>query len=97
GVEPSRAVGDAGGGLAGLIAAIAAGDERTARRLLAEHPELAQARAEVGATRAEAKEHFLEAIGHYVYAGDSALHVAAAAHAPDLVDTLIGRGPTWRR
>lgn len=92
GVGGGSAVGDAGAGLAGLIAAVAAGDEVTVRRLLIDDPALARTRSEAGATRAQAKEHFLEEIDHYVYAGDSALHVAAAAHAPGLVDTLVGAG-----
>ena len=35
---------------------------------------------------------FIAEIGHYVYAGDTALHVAAAAQAPDLVVALVGAG-----
>jgi ankyrin repeat protein len=74
--------------LDGLISAIARGDQRLARQLLAADPELARARVAVGATRAEARAHFLDDIGHYVYAGDTALHVAAAAHSADLVTAL---------
>ena len=66
-------------GLDALIGAITAGDGIAAGRLLAEHPELAHGRAAQGATRTEAKAYWLEAIGHYVYAGDTALHVAAGA------------------
>jgi hypothetical protein len=79
-------------GLDALIGAITAGDGIAAGRLLAEHPELAQDRAAQGATRAEAKAHWLEAIGHYLYAGDTALHVAAAAHTADLVEPLVAAG-----
>jgi hypothetical protein len=68
-----------------MIAAIAAGDEATVGRLLAERPDLAQARVKVGATREESTDSWLDEIEHYVYAGDTALHVAAAAHAADLV------------
>jgi hypothetical protein len=75
-------------GLTALIAAIAAGDEVTCGRLLAERPDLAQARVKVGATRAESTDYWLDEIGHYVYAGDTALHVVAAAHAADLVGAL---------
>jgi len=78
--------------LDGLISAIASGDQRLAQQLLAADPGLARARVEVGATRREARAHFIDDIGHYVYAGDTALHVAAAAHSPDLVRALTAAG-----
>ena len=78
--------------LDGLIAAIAGGDRSLARQLLAADQDLARARVAVGATRAEARAHFIDDIGHYVYAGDTALHIAAAAHSPDLVPALAAAG-----
>jgi Ankyrin repeats (many copies) len=75
-----------------LVRAIAAGDAAAAEELLAASPELAGARAEHGATRQSAAEYFLADIGHHLYAGDTALHVAAAGHRPDLARSLIGRG-----
>jgi hypothetical protein len=45
-----------------------------------------------GATQRLASEYFLSEIAHYVYAGDTALHIAAAAFNPALVSDLIGRG-----
>ena len=78
--------------LDGLIAAIVTGDQQRARQQLAADPELARARVAVGATRAEARAHFIDDIGHYVYAGDSALHIAAAAHSPPLVTALTAAG-----
>ena len=53
---------------------------------------LASARAEDGATRQEAKAHFLDEIQHYVYAGDTALHIAAAAYRLEIVRRLIAMG-----
>jgi hypothetical protein len=79
-------------GLTRLIEAITAGDEATAAQLLAERPALAQARMQKGATRAEATNYWLDQIDHYVYAGDTALHVAAAAHATDVVSVLVLAG-----
>jgi hypothetical protein len=79
-------------GLDGLIAAVIARDEPAVGELLAASPELAQARVTTGATRAEASPHFHDGIGHYIYAGDTALHVAAAAHAPGLVSRLTEAG-----
>jgi Ankyrin repeats (many copies) len=78
--------------LARLIEAIVAGDKATFDDLLAADPELASATVAAGATRAEAKDHFFGEIAHYVYAGDTALHMAAAAHAPDLVQALVSTG-----
>jgi hypothetical protein len=75
-----------------LVRAIVAGDAATAEALLAASPELATAHAERGATRQDAADHYLGAIGHYLYAGDTALHVAAAGHRPDVARSLIRRG-----
>jgi hypothetical protein len=78
--------------LARLIEAIVARDRATFDGLLAARPELASARVKAGATRAHAKDYFFDEIAHYVYAGDTACHMAAAAHAPDFVDVLVARG-----
>lgn len=75
-----------------LLRAIAAGDAATARTFLNRDPGLARTAAGHGATRDAAAPHFLAAIGHYVYAGDTALHIAGAAHAPDLVAHLLALG-----
>jgi ankyrin repeat protein len=78
--------------LLALSRAIAAHDEAAVKRLLAASPALATARLTTGATRREAAAYFLEEIRHYVYAGDSALHVAAAAHHPSLAGALLKAG-----
>jgi ankyrin repeat protein len=75
-----------------LMEAIAQGDDDAVSRLLADAPGLAQATLHEGATRTAAKAHFLTAIGHYVYAGDTALHVAAAAHSPGIARMLLDLG-----
>lgn len=75
-----------------LMKAIAAGDEATALALLEGAPALATAALSQGATRAAARENFLNEIAHYVYAGDTALHVAAAAHRPEVARALIAVG-----
>jgi hypothetical protein len=59
---------------------------------LAGAPALSSARVAVGATRQAAKPHFLDEIAHYVYAGDTALHIAAAAYRPAIVRMLIAMG-----
>jgi len=75
-----------------LVRAIAADDAAAAEALLAASPDLARACAQRGATRQDAADHFLADIGHYVYAGDTALHVAAAGHRPEIARSLIRRG-----
>jgi hypothetical protein len=78
--------------LAHFVGAIVAGDRVTFAELLAANPELVTARVKTGATRAQAKDNFFEEIAHYVYAGDTALHMAAAAHAAGLVEALVAAG-----
>src|SRR3954464_15075695 len=81
-----------GADLTALLRAIANGEGEAARALLRGSPDLARAAAQEGATRQSPAPHFLEAIGHYVYAGDTALHVAAAAHRADLARLLLELG-----
>jgi hypothetical protein len=71
---------------------IAQGDRGRALGLLAAAPELALARLAVGATRDRAATFFLDEIDHHVYAGDTALHIAAAAYEADLVRELVRAG-----
>ena len=78
--------------LMALATAISRGDQERAKQLLAESPELASAVLGTGASRQTAEDYFLCGIGHYVYGGDTALHVAAAAHDVGLVRQLIGAG-----
>jgi ankyrin repeat protein len=78
--------------LRALFGAIARRERSEVSRLLTEGPELARQASVVGATRAEAKAYYFEEIAHYVYAGDTALHVAAAAYAVDIARELASRG-----
>jgi ankyrin repeat protein len=75
-----------------LMGAIAAGHADEVSLMLEATPALASASADVGATRSEAATYYLDEINHYVYAGDTALHVAAAAHSPDVVRALLEAG-----
>src|SRR5215471_11168447 len=64
-----------------FIRLVVAGDtDRVARRLSAA-PALATTASPAGATRQQATAFFFTAIAHYLYAGDTALHMAAAAAA----------------
>jgi len=66
-----------------LLAAIVA-DEDTAVRVVRATPEIVQARI--------ADERLVEEIPHQLYAGDTALHLAAAALRPHIVGALIDAG-----
>jgi hypothetical protein len=79
-----------------LVQAIVAGDVAAAARMLAASPELARERAAAGATRQDASANFLVEIGHYIYAGDTALHIAAAAYQKRIALDLIARGADVR-
>ena len=75
-----------------LVRAIVAGDAACVSRLLAASPPLASACFHTGATRQMAKTYYLDQIERYVFAGDTALHIAAAAYQPEVVRKLITAG-----
>ena len=75
-----------------LLRTIADRDLVATARALGTSPELVRAGIVHGATRQRPKAYFLEGILHHVYEGDTALHVAAAAHAPEVVRDLLARG-----
>lgn len=75
-----------------LVAAIVAGDHATVEMMLADAPDLAVATFREGATRKNAQAYFLHAIGRYLVAGDTALHIAAAAYRESIVRALIEAG-----
>jgi hypothetical protein len=67
-------------------------DARAATRSIQAHPELASAPLVVGASREAAASYFIDEIRHYMYGGDTALHIAAAAYRTALVRELIALG-----
>lgn len=79
-------------GFRSLVAAIVSGDGARVSLLLEASPELATAVLPTGATRKTAKANFLDSIKRYLYAGDTPLHIAAAAYQTELVRTLIKAG-----
>jgi ankyrin repeat protein len=70
--------------LMGLAGAIVRGDQARVFDLLAGASELASARL--------AGEYFLEEIRHNLYAGDTALHIAAACYEADTARALVNAG-----
>jgi ankyrin repeat protein len=75
-----------------LMRSIARHDRAAAAVLLDTDEGLASARLNAGATRQQAVEFFLTEIGHHVYKGDTAVHVAAAASEPEIIRDLVDRG-----
>jgi ankyrin repeat protein len=65
-------------------------------RRVARTPALATTTSEVGATRQEASAFFLADIRHYLYRGDTALHMAAAAFRRPVAELLVGHGADCR-
>src|SRR2546426_12093438 len=72
------------------------GDIKEVSRRLADSPSLATAPAEVGATRQGAPDYFFTEIAHYLYAGDTALHMAAAAFGRLVAELLVAHGADCR-
>jgi len=79
-----------------LLRVIASRDRTTAARLLAESPALARQALDVGATRAEETPYYFEEIARFVYAGDTPLHIAAAAYETGIAEQLVARGANVR-
>ena len=79
-----------------LMRAIDADDADAAGRLLAASPMLARTCIATGATRQGADKFFLDRIRRHVYAGDTALHAAAAAYWRDFAQALVAAGADLR-
>lgn len=81
-----------------LVDVMVANDGALFAELLAGTPELATASFAQGATRQGESPgaNFIQEIGHNIYAGDTALHFAAAAYRPQMVEVLIRAGANVR-
>jgi ankyrin repeat protein len=82
--------------LIGFAREVAAGDTAAASRRLAASPDLAMACLKEGAARHNLEGYFLDEIKHYLYAGDTPLHVAAAAYREEIARKLIAAGADVR-
>jgi hypothetical protein len=80
----------------GFVEVIVSGDSVTAIGLLDASPQLARLCAAQGASRQAPYQHFFDQILHYMYEGDTALHMAAAAYQPLVVGKLIATGADVR-
>lgn len=75
-----------------LVRAIVRDDAPEVAKLLGMSPFLARECLIVGATREAATDFSFEEINHYLYAGDTPLHAAAAAYRIDIARALIENG-----
>ncbi len=85
-------MGDPDAALSEFVSVIIACDADAVSRQLGALPELARARFAEGATRREAQAFFLKWIERYIVAGDTALHIAAAAYQAGIVRHLLRAG-----
>ncbi len=75
-----------------LLRAIIADDSAEVAKMMEASPSLARRRLQVGAARQGPGGFFFEAIKHYLYAGDTPLHAAAAGYRVDIARALINQG-----
>jgi ankyrin repeat protein len=75
-----------------LVRAVVRNDAPEVAKLLGISPLLAQGCLAVGATRKGAADFSFEEINHYLYAGDTPLHAAAATYRIDIARALIKNG-----
>lgn len=72
------------------------GDEDEVSHRLSATPVLATTASPVGASRQEATTFFFTKIAHYLYAGDTALHMAAAAFSRPMAELMVSHGADCR-
>jgi ankyrin repeat protein len=78
--------------LRALVDAIVVRDRAKVSRLLAQSPDLATTAFAGGATRQSPDAFFLTELRHHCYQGDTALHIAAAAHDAATARDLVAAG-----
>lgn len=79
-----------------LIRAVVNGDIESVSRRLEENPALATTPSDTGASRGDASTFFFADIAHYLYEGDTPLHLAAAAFRRPVAELLIAHGADCR-
>jgi ankyrin repeat protein len=75
-----------------LVRSIVSGDSAKVRDIVAASPDLVRRPAVIGASREAASQYFFPEIRHYLYGGDTALHIAGAAFKFELAQFLIDHG-----
>src|SRR5262245_59619944 len=79
-----------------FIRRVVDGEIEEVSRLLASSPALATTASDVGAMRHGSPDFFFREIAHYFYAGDTALHMAAAAFQRPVAELLVAHGADHR-
>ena len=79
-----------------FVRLVVAGEADGVSRRLSAAPALAITASPVGATRQEATDFFFTEISRYLYAGDTALHMAAAAFSRPMAKLLMSHGADCR-
>ena len=79
-----------------LVRLVIDGDVGKVSRRLRATPALATMALPVGTTVQEPKDFFFTEICHYMYGGDTALHMAAAAFSRPIAELLVSHGADWR-
>jgi len=79
-----------------FIRIVVQGDVNEVSRRVAGDPALATQSSDVGATRQASSDFFFPDIAHYLYAGDTALHMAAAAFQRRVAEVLVAHGADCR-
>ena len=82
--------------LMALVKVILAHDAERTAAVIAASSGLATACFQTGASRASEQPHFLTGISRFIYAGDTALHIAAAAYESEIAQQLIKAGADVR-
>jgi ankyrin repeat protein len=72
------------------------GDIDEVSRRLGASPSFGTASSDVGATRQDSSTFFFSEIAHYLYTGDTALHMAAAAFRRPVAELLVAHGADCR-
>jgi ankyrin repeat protein len=79
-----------------FIRLVIAGDTDGVSRRLSATPALATTASPAGASREQATSFFFTSISHYLYAGDTPLHMAAAASSRPMAELLMTHGADCR-
>jgi hypothetical protein len=79
-----------------FVRVVVEGDIDEVSRRLAGNPALATTSSGAGASRQDSSTFFFADIAHYLYAGDTALHLAAAAFRRPVAELLVAHGADCR-
>src|SRR5436190_13330385 len=79
-----------------FVRVVVDGDIDEVSRRLAGSPALATMSSAAGASRQDPSTWFFADIAHYLYAGDTALHLAAAAFRRPVAELLVAYGADYR-